>query len=166
MNVGLGLDLPLLDWLQAYTFPRESEFNSVELADKVYSACVRRHISLGSTTCCYYGTIHLDATKRLVDICERFGQRALVGKVNMDRNSPDALTEKTEQSLKDTRRFVEYVKGKQSGLLTPVITPRFAPSCTPRLLQGLGDLAKEFTVPIQSHLSENTKECGKYYFYI
>lgn len=162
LNLGLGLDLPLLDWLQKYTFPRESEFSDTQLAERVYSACVRRHVSFGSTTCCYYGTIHLEADCKLVDICERIGQRALVGKVNMDRNSPQSLTETAQQSIHDTRKFVEYVISKGNSLITPVITPRFAPSCTPTLLEALGELATEFNIPIQSHLSENRKECGMY----
>jgi guanine deaminase len=97
----------------------------------------------------------------LVDICERIGQRALIGKVNMDRNSPDSLTETAQQSISDTRKFIKYVLGKRNLLLTPVITPRFAPSCTPELLEALGKMAAEFSVPIQSHLSENRKECGR-----
>ncbi len=33
----------------------------------------------------------------------RFGQRAFVGKVNMDTQSPDFIVEDTRQSLLDTR---------------------------------------------------------------
>jgi len=32
------------------------------------------------------------------------GQRALVGKVNMDQQCPDTYCEDTQQSLQDTRR--------------------------------------------------------------
>ena len=40
-------------------------------------------------------------------------------------------------------------------LVKPIITPRFAPSCSPELMQGLGKLAKEQSLLIQSHISEN-----------
>ena len=39
-----------------------------------------------------------------------------------------------------------------------MLTPRFTPSCTDELMAGLGELQKEFGVPMQSHLSENLSE--------
>lgn len=39
----------------------------------------------------------------------RTGQRALIGKVNMDRNSPDFYKEQTMQSIEDTEQFIRYV---------------------------------------------------------
>ena len=44
-------------------------------------------------------------------------------------------------------------------LITPVITPRFVPSCTPTLMRGLASIADEHQLPLQSHLSENLAEC-------
>ncbi len=35
---------------------------------------------------------------------ERLGQRALIGKVNMDRESPDYYVETTQESLEDTKK--------------------------------------------------------------
>ena len=40
----------------------------------------------------------------------------------------------------------------------PILTPRFVPSCTDELLQGLGRLAERYHLPVQSHLSENFGE--------
>eukprot|EP00158_Paraphelidium_tribonemae_P007533 Partr_v1_DN28281_c0_g1_i2_m75942 putative Guanine deaminase len=156
VNAGLGLDMPLLDWLETYTFPREAEFADVQVADRVYPSTVRRHLLNGTTTACYYGTIHLESNKRLVDIIASFGQRAFVGKVNMDRNCPPALMESAAQSLEDTRSFVSYCDGFE--LIQPVITPRFAPSCSSPLLRGLGDIAAQGDLLIQSHLGENKQE--------
>lgn len=39
------------------------------------------------------------------------GQRALVGKVNMDRESPDNYIEDTSKSIADTEQFIEFVEG-------------------------------------------------------
>ena len=36
-----------------------------------------------------------------------------------------------------------------------MITPRFVPSCSPALLQGLGDLARQHGCHVQSHISES-----------
>jgi len=43
-------------------------------------------------------------------------------------------------------------------LISPILTPRFVPSCTSELLSGLGTLHKETNLPIQTHLSENLPE--------
>ncbi|KAI9019238.1 guanine deaminase [Phycomyces nitens] len=155
---GLGMDLQLLDWLNTYTFPAESSFKSIEYAEKAYTKVVSRFLRNGTTTCSWFATIHLNACQTLTDIIERLGQRAFIGKVNMDQNSPDYYVETTKGSLEDTRSFIDYVNSKKSSLLTPVITPRFAISCTSELMLGLGELAKEYEVPIQSHLCENHDE--------
>ena len=36
-NAGIGLDLPLLQWLETYTFPMEARFaKDLQFAEKVY----------------------------------------------------------------------------------------------------------------------------------
>lgn len=50
-------------------------------SEQVYEKAVRRHLKYGSTTCSYFATIHLEATKVLVDVIRGLGQRAHVGKV-------------------------------------------------------------------------------------
>ena len=39
-NNGLAMDLPLLEWLQTYTFPTEANFNDTLFAREVYTAVV------------------------------------------------------------------------------------------------------------------------------
>lgn len=39
-NIGLGLDKPLLEWLDTYTFPLESQYSDVEFARKIYRKVV------------------------------------------------------------------------------------------------------------------------------
>jgi guanine deaminase len=109
---GNGIDIPLLEWLQKYTFPVESKFSNTDFASHVYRKSVSRHLLSGTTFASYYGTIHKEATKVLVDTVMELGQRAYVGKVSMDRNSPDSLIESTEQGLKDNEEFVRYTLAK------------------------------------------------------
>jgi guanine deaminase len=156
---GTALDLPLLEWLERYTFPHEARFADVAHARKIYSRAVRNHLKHGTTTVSYFATIHNEACKVLVEVCREQGQRAYVGKVNMDRNSPESYCEETVASLRDTRGFVDHVLGLGDPLITPVITPRFVPSCTPALMRGLAAIADEHQLPLQSHLSENLAEC-------
>ena len=95
----------------------------------------------------------------LVDVCVDQGIHALVGKVCMDRNSPDFYRESSsDASLADTRRFVEYARSRGGELVGPIITPRFAISCSSELMSGLGRLAAELQLPIQSHIGENCSE--------
>ncbi|CAH0484406.1 unnamed protein product [Peronospora farinosa] len=158
--IGVGMHLPLLEWLETYTFPYESKFQNLEYARAVYDKAVRRHVNNGTTTCSYFATVHLDACKILTDILEQVGQRGYVGKVNMDRNASSGLVEDTQTSINDTRTFVKYVQSKQNHLLTPVITPRFVPSCSSKLMNGLAEISREHApkLPIQSHLGENRQE--------
>ena len=176
---GTGADLPLLEWLEKYTFPTEAKFTDVGFARRQYARAVRTSLRCGTTTCCYFATIHEEATKVLVDVCYEYGQRAYVGKVCMDRNSPDYYCEKSAQeSLDSTVRVVDYcqMRGKSANpsrhlwcdasekkiptdfLVQPIVTPRFAPSCSTALMGMLGDLAKERSLPVQTHISENTAE--------
>ncbi|AFS77109.1 guanine deaminase GuaD [Gottschalkia acidurici 9a] len=156
-NRGLGLDKELLPWLETYTFPEESKFSDVDYAKRVYSRLVHELWRVGTTRSVVFGTIHKDSTKALMDLFIEAGLGAFVGKVNMDRNSPDYLIEDTEQSLKDTEEILKEYSDK-CPIVKPIITPRFVPTCTPELMKGLGELAKKYNAPIQSHLSENRGE--------
>ncbi|KAH9081326.1 hypothetical protein LEN26_021368 [Aphanomyces euteiches] len=156
--LGVGMHLPLLEWLNTFTFPHEANFVDPAYARNMFSKAVKRHVVHGTTTCSYFATIHLEACKVLADIVHDIGQRGYLGKVNMDRHAPPELTETTDGSLRDTRAFIEYVATKQTPLITPVITPRFVPNTTTTLMYGLAQLSNEHKLPIQSHLSENMKE--------
>lgn len=46
---GTGMDLPLLAWLEKYTFPCEARFEDVGFARLAYGKAVRRHLSLGAS---------------------------------------------------------------------------------------------------------------------
>ncbi|KAJ8600452.1 hypothetical protein CTAYLR_001438 [Chrysophaeum taylorii] len=160
--VGNGLDLPLLEWLDEYTFPAEAKFEDVAHARRVYDTAVRRHLRNGSTTVSYFGTIHVEATLELVAVCRRRGQRAHVGKVSMDANAPAYYIEPSaEASAAATARFVAATREGEDGrgLVTPSVVPRFAPSCTADLLARLGTLSRDLSLPVHTHLSENRAEC-------
>eukprot|EP00033_Pygsuia_biforma_P001159 GCRY01001319.1.p1 GENE.GCRY01001319.1~~GCRY01001319.1.p1 ORF type:complete len:448 (-),score=114.31 GCRY01001319.1:30-1373(-) len=157
-NCGTGLDIPLLQWLEKYTFPLESQFKDNSFAESMYNLSVGRHLQNGTTTISYFGTIHLDACKVLVDVVRKLGQRAFVGKVNMDQNSPGYYIEDTDDSIQKTEEFVKYVLSLKDDTVTPVITPRFVPTCTSKLLLAMGEMAEKYDLPIQSHVSENLKE--------
>jgi guanine deaminase len=160
-QLGRALDLPLEEWLQAYTFPLEARYSDLKFAESVYESLVDGLIANGTTTALYFGTIHLPATQKLADICLEKSQRALIGRVAMDDPGQcpayyrDASAESAEAQ---TRAFIDYVRtmpGNQAELIRPVITPRFIPSCSDDLLRRLGALAQETGCHVQTHCSES-----------
>ncbi|GAA6002302.1 guanine deaminase [Rhodotorula paludigena] len=178
LNLAFGQQFELLDWLDKVTFPAEAKFADPAYARRTYDEVVRRAISIGTTTCCWYGTIH-PTTKILAAICHRQGQRAFVGKCNMDRNSAPYYQESSaQQSLADTEDYVSFVRShcdspslassavspvKRSSaptaLVQPILTPRFAISCTDEVMQGLSEMMdRDEHLPLQTHLSENPAE--------
>jgi guanine deaminase len=163
-QLGLALDLPLQEWLQTHTFPLEARYADLGFAETVYASLVDGLLANGTTTALYFATIHLPATQKLADICLRKAQRALVGRVAMDDPGQcpayyrDASAGAAEA---DTRAFIAYVqsmRGNQAGLIRPVITPRFIPSCSDDLLRRLGALAQETGCHVQTHCSESDWE--------
>ena len=66
-----------------------------------------------------------------------------------------------EQAVRDTEATIKHMLeiDPQRETVCPIVTPRFAPSCSSELLEGLGKLAKKQDLPIQTHVSENTSEC-------
>lgn len=159
VNAGRGLGMPLLDWLNTYTFPAEAKFADRAHARRLYELVVKRTLMNGTTSCCYFATIHLEGTMELVKAVQDAGQRAIIGKVNMDRNSPDYYVESTDASIEDTQRFLDAVISLNNPLISPIITPRFVPTCSEKLLSSLASMARKHdTVGIQSHVSENIGE--------
>lgn len=78
---GTATDKPLMEWLEAYTFPSEQRMEEQSQAKHVYSKVVKRLLLHGTTTAVYFATIHAGATKELAKVIETYGQRAFVGKV-------------------------------------------------------------------------------------
>lgn len=153
---GAGMTKQLLDWLEDYTFDLESEFNDPQFAHSAYRAFVDRLVAYGTLRSCIFGTSSTEATEILFKLLQQKGVGAYVGKVNMDRNCPENIRETTEESLAGTRYLIE--KFGDDPLVKPIITPRFAPTCSEELLCGLGELAQQHNLPVQSHLSENLAE--------
>ena len=156
---GLGMDLELLDWLNTNTFPEESKYWDPEYAKKAYDIFVKNLTHGATTRACVFATIHNEATLLLMDRLEEAGIAAMVGKVNMDRNSPDYLREASaEESAKATREWIRAVAERHYEHVQPILTPRFTPSCSDGLMELLHDIQKETGLPVQSHLSENPGE--------
>ena len=156
-NQGIAMDLELLPWLQNYTFPEEMKYADTAYAERMYRRFVRDLWRFGTMRACVFATIHTDSTRLLMQLFQEAGMGALVGKVAMNRNCPEGLSESVADMVQGYETLIaEY--NKPEALVQPIITPRFIPSCTPDMLRACGELAARYQLPVQSHLSENKDE--------
>ena len=167
-NQGIAMDLELLPWLQNYTFPEEMKYADLAYAERMYRRFIRDLWRFGTMRACVFATIHTESTRLLMRLFQEAGMGALVGKVAMNRNCPEGLTESVENMVQGyeslltaTSSCVPSVASDQrssASLVRPIVTPRFIPSCTPDMLRACGELAAKYQLPVQSHLSENKDE--------
>lgn len=150
---GMGMDMELLDWLNHYTFPEEMKYAQIDYAIKAYDAFVTALRKSGTTRVSIFGTAHVESTEYLMSALEGAGIKGYVGLVSMDRNAPQELCE--GNNLARVEEWLQDWKGKG---IEPILTPRFIPSCSDVLMEGLGRLQRERGLPLQSHLSENLGE--------
>ncbi|MEH0868851.1 guanine deaminase [Serratia liquefaciens] len=147
----------LLTWLKNYTFPTESQFCCERHSDKMSAFFLQQLLSNGTTTALVFGTVHPQSVEALFRQAAALNMRLIAGKVMMDRHAPEALLESPEQSYRQTRALIERWHGKQR--LSYAITPRFAPTSTPALLEQVQRLRQEFPdAYLHTHLSENLDE--------
>ena len=68
--------------------------------------------------------------------------------------------ETAAEALEATRASIDYIRKADPDfdLISPILTPRFAPACTPEAMRGLAAIHKETNLPIQTHISENKPE--------
>ncbi|KAH1008031.1 hypothetical protein HUJ04_005184 [Dendroctonus ponderosae] len=162
-NAGLGYDKTLLDWLDCYTFKLERQYKDLKFAKKVFDAIVKKTLQHGTTTACYFASLFTDASLVLVDSVIEYGQRALVGKVNMTLSPFSDYVETEEESFQNTLAFVNNVLSRKVDLVQPIITPRFALSCNLEHMSELGTIAKNNNLFVQTHISENVDEVAMVY---
>jgi guanine deaminase len=147
----------LLDWLDTYTFPTERAFADKAHAGEVAEVFLNELLRNGTTTALVFGSVHKESVDAFFEACEKRNLRMIAGKVLMDRNAPDYLTDTAETGYADSKELIERWHGK--GRLHYAVTPRFAPTSTPEQLALAGQLFKEYPdLYMHTHLSENRKE--------
>ena len=154
--LGLGMDLPLLDWLDTYAFPTETAFADADFARAVCRALAEKLVKNGTTRVSAFSSCHTDATLILMEELEKAGVSGCVGKVNMDLCGGEGLQESTPGSKAETLRWLDACE--RFANVRPILTPRYTPACTRDLLAWLGALARERHLGVQSHISENLAE--------
>ena len=147
----------LLDWLNEYTFPGEGQFADKAHADGVAQIFLKELLRNGTTTALVFGSVHPESVDALFEAAQALDLRLIAGKVMMDRNAPDYLTDTAQSSYAQSKALIERWHGK--GRLHYAVTPRFAPTSSEAQLTLAGQLLREYPdVYLQTHLSENLQE--------
>lgn len=70
----------------------------------------KRTIQTGTTTACYFASLYSEASVILAKKAAKIGQRAFIGKVNMNASRKDGYFESTEKSIENTMAFIEAIE--------------------------------------------------------
>lgn len=156
----IGCDgLPLLEWLATNIFPREARWADVDYAAAMVERVFDQFISHGTTSFCAYATVHYPATRVALRMAQQRNLRACIGQSLMDRESPPELTYPTRQLIDETQTLLGDFPPRGTSRVEAAVTPRFAVSCTPELMQAVGKLAQQHQTVVQTHLAETVPEC-------
>lgn len=147
----------LLDWLNRYTFPAERRFEDPVVARQQSDVFLDALLAHGTTTAMVFGTVHEAATDALFEAARDRRMALIAGKVLMDRNCPDYLSDTADSGFDASARLIQRWHG--TDRLQYAITPRFAPTSTDAQLERAGALHKEAKgLFLQTHVSENPDE--------
>ncbi len=149
----------LLGWLERYIFPAEARFRDTEHARRTAFKFFRELGRNGTTLGVVFTTIHAAATDAAFKAAASLGNRVIMGKVMMDANCPEELSEDSALSLLQSEELCRRWHGYDSGRLLYAFTPRFAVTSSGDLLTGTAGLwSKHAGSYMQTHLAENKDE--------
>src|SRR5204862_3807243 len=155
---GSADDLALIDWLKKRVWPMEAAHTRESIRASAQLGVAE--LIKGGTTCALtMETVR--HTEEVLRVVEESGFRAIVGKCMMDKGDdlPRELREDTRKSIDESLDLMKEWNGKGEGRVRCCFAPRFAVSCTRELLSEVAKLAREHSVMIHTHASENKTEC-------
>ena len=111
----------------------------------------------GTTTVAAYCSVHRESADAFFAEALSRGMCVVGGKVMMDRNAPEGLTDTPQSGYDDTKALIAEWHGR--GRLHYAVTPRFAITSTPEQMEMAGALMREHPdLHMQTHLSESHAE--------
>ena len=147
----------LLEWLNTYTFPVESEFGDLQKSREVAEVFLQELMRNGTTTAMVFCTVHPESVDGFFEVAQARNLRMIAGKVLMDRHAPEALLDTAQTGYEQSKQLIEKWHGVER--LQYAVTPRFAPTSSSEQLQLAGRLLQEHpSVYLHTHLSENEDE--------
>jgi guanine deaminase len=152
----------LLPWLRQHIFPVEREFTGPKAraeAPRFFSDLVRN----GTTTVMAFAAIYEDSCEFGFEAAKESGIRAILGKMMMDLGSYGQQQPKKvlSISLLESERLCRKWHGTEEGRLEYAFSPRFAVTCSEKMMRGAAELAARLGAYLQTHLAENREELEK-----
>jgi guanine deaminase len=152
----------LLPWLRQHIFPAERDFTGPKAraeAPQFFHELVRN----GTTTVMAYAAIYEDSCEIGFEAARDSGIRAILGKMMMDLGSYGQLQPKKvlSISLLESERLCRKWHRAENGRLDYAFSPRFAVTCSEKLMRGAAELAARLDAYLQTHLAENREEIEK-----
>ncbi len=150
----------LLDWLSRYTFVEEQKFESAAHSARIASLYMDEMIRHGTTTAAAFCSVHRASAEAFFTEAEKRSMLMIGGKVMMDRNAPEKLTDTPQSSYDDTKALIEKWHGR--GRAHYAISPRFGITSSDAQLEMAQALVREHRdCFMQTHLSENHQEIAQ-----
>src|SRR5438105_1513267 len=152
----------LLPWLRQHIFPVEREFTGPKAREEA-PEFFRELARCGTTTVMAYAAIYEDICEVGFEAARQSGHRAILGKMMMDLGSYGQLQPKKvlSISLLESERLCRKWHRGEDGLLEYAFSPRFAVTCSEKLMRSAAELAARFEAYLQTHLAENREELEK-----
>src|SRR2546423_13351069 len=152
----------LLPWLRQHIFPVEREVTGPkarEEAPQFFQELVRN----GTTTVMAFAAIYEDSCEVGFEAAKQSGIRAILGKMMMDLGSYGQLQPKKvlSISLLESERLCRKWHRSEEGRLEYAFSPRFAVTCSEKIMRGAAELAARLEAYLQTHLAENREELEK-----
>jgi 5-methylthioadenosine/S-adenosylhomocysteine deaminase len=152
---GLADDLELLDWLQKKIWPLEKAHTKASLKASALLGLLEMQL-LGTTSVVDMGTS--TGAEALFEAAEQSGMRYWGGNCFMDLKSASGpLYQATDKALKEAEALISKWH-KKHGLLEYCVAPRFAISCTDKMLKAAVELQHKYGLLLHTHASENKGE--------
>ena len=152
----------LLPWLRQHIFPVEREFTGPKAREES-PQFFRELARNGTTTVMAYAAIYEDSCDIGFEAARQSGIRTILGKMMMDLGSYGQIQPKKvlSISLLESERLCRKWHKAENGLLDYAFSPRFAVTCSEKLMRGAAELAARFGAYLQTHLAENREELEK-----
>jgi guanine deaminase len=155
-----ALGMPLLDWLDQCALPEEARLADPAYAGELARAFVNALAGAGTTTALVFGAHFLEATDALFAEADALGLRITAGLVVSDRDLREDLLVPPARAYDDSFALAKKWHGVRRNRYA--VTPRFALSCTPEMLDACAGLLAD--VPgsmLTSHVNENPAEIAR-----
>ena len=140
----------LLNWLEKYVFPAEMNFQDKIYAQEKALEFFYELVKNGTTTASVFSSPYFEATDIAFETARRIGIRAIMGQVMMDINAPKEVLTTPQKAVRDIEKLSRKWHGYE-GRLFYAATPRFALSCSMKLMRSISEIAIENGVHSNPH---------------